>query len=378
MRTWIKLAALAIAFGLAGPASADHDKDTKGRDDKPLTDSAFVDKVVSSNMAEISMARIAQVRAQNPDVRQFAARMERDHSKAYQDMILIVSEQRIAIPERPLGVDDQQVRHCSGAEIVRNFDQEYMKMMVDNHQKSVDLLTRASKELKNEKLKGYAEKTLPTVKEHAKLAKEIYVKVGGTEVRDTGSATPTDDHRGRTDDRRTDDRRRDDRQRDERRDDRRADDRGAGKALTDQEFVTKAASSGKAEVAIGKAGQEKAQNADVKKFADRVVTDHTKANEELMRIAKDAEINIPDRPAAEHANKVKHFEGDTRNFDREFVNHMVDSHTKGVELFTKASKELKNEQLRSFAEKTLPTLKEHLAIAKRLQGQVGGGDRDRD
>jgi putative membrane protein len=53
---------------------------------------------------------------------------------------------------------------------------------------------------------------------------------------------------------------------------------------------------------------------------------------------------------------------------------MVGSHTKGVDLFTRASKELKNEQLRRFAEKTLPTLKEHLDIAKRLQEQAGRGD----
>jgi putative membrane protein len=369
MRNLIKLAALACAFGLAGPASADHDKDTKGKDDKPLTDTTFVDKVVSSNMAEIEMGRIAHARAQSDEVRRFAARMVQDHSKAYQDLIPIVSEQRIAIPEKCMPEHAKVIQHFASA-AVRNFDQEYMKHMVESHEKGVDLFTRATKEITNERLKGYAEKTLPVVKEHLKVAKEVYVKVGGTEVRDSGSATRTDDGRGRTDDRRTDDRRRDDRQRDERRDERRAD-TGSAKALTDQEFVNKAASSGKAEVAIGKAGQEKAQNADVKKFAERVVTDHTKSNDELMRIAKDAGVNIPDRPAAEHADKVKHFEGDTRNFDREFVNHMVDSHNKGVELFTKASKELKNEQLRSFAEKTLPTLKEHLTIAKRLQEQVG-------
>jgi putative membrane protein len=353
MRTWIKLTALACALGLAGPASADHEKD-KPRDDQPLTDTVFVDKVVSSNMAEIEMGRIAHARAQSAEVRQFAARMVQDHSKAYQDLIPIVSEQRIAIPERCMPEHAKHIQHLASPTI-SNFDQEYMKHMVESHKKGVDLFTRATKEIKNERLKGYAEKTLPTVQEHLKLAKELHVKVGGTDdARDTGSAT-----RPRTDDRtttRSDEPRRD---------------TASTKALSDNEFVTKAASSGMAEVAIGKAGKEKAQNAEVKRFADRVVTDHTKANDALMQIAKDAGITVPDRPAAEHADKVKHFEGDTRNFDREFVNHMVDSHTKGVELFTKGSKELKNEQLRSFAEKTLPTLKEHLSIAKRLQDQVG-------
>jgi putative membrane protein len=53
---------------------------------------------------------------------------------------------------------------------------------------------------------------------------------------------------------------------------------------------------------------------------------------------------------------------------------MVESHTKGVDLFTRASTELKNEQLRGFAAKTLPTIKEHLDMAKRLQGEIGRTD----
>jgi putative membrane protein len=139
--------------------------------------------------------------------------------------------------------------------------------------------------------------------------------------------------------------------------------------------VTKAANSGMAEVAIGKLAQEKAKNSDVKKLADRVVTDHTKANEELMRLARDTGINVSDRPDADHDSKVKHFRSESdKDFDREFIKHMVDSHTKGVDLFTRASSELRNEQLRSFAGKTLPTIKEHLEMAKRLQGQVGRGE----
>jgi putative membrane protein len=363
MRNWIKLAALACAFGLAGPASADHDKD-KAADDKPLTDTTFVDKVVSSNMAEIEMGRVAHHRAQSQEVRRFAAKMVQDHTKAYQDLIPIVSQQRIAIPEKCMPEHAKHIQHLASPSLT-NFDQEYMKHMVESHKKGVDLFTRASKELKNDQLKGYAAKVLPTVEEHLKLAKEIRTKVGGAE--EPRDAARTEERR--TEERRTEERR--DRTQERRTEEPRRDTAGSGKALTDNEFVTKAASSGLAEVAIGEEGKEKAQNADVKKFADRVVTDHTKANEELMRIAKDAGINVPDKPAAEHADKVKHFDGDVRNFDREFVNHMVDSHTKGVDLFTKASKELKNDQLKSFAEKTLPTLKEHLSIAKRLQEQVG-------
>jgi putative membrane protein len=143
------------------------------------------------------------------------------------------------------------------------------------------------------------------------------------------------------------------------------------KPFSDNEFIMKAASSGMAEVALGKIAQVKATNAEVKKFAERMVTDHGKVNEELARIVRDMKGTLPEKPAEEHEKHLKHFSGgEVKNFDQEYMKHMVESHTKGVELFTKASKECKNAQLKAFAEKTLPTVKEHLELAKNLNEQL--------
>jgi len=340
MRTWIKLAALAVVVALAGVGRAD-DKPASGdkpaKDDKAMTDTHFVDHAYTGCQNELLLARLAQQRARNEEVRKFAAKMIEEHNKGNQALILIVSEQRIAVPDKPLKEQEKDLQRLHSNE-VKDFDKEYMECIVKDHKAAVELFERASKELKNEKLKEFATKAVPALKEHLKLAKEVQSKL------DTGTAVARTEGEERT------------------------------KALTDNEFVMKAASSGMAEVAIGKMGQEKAKNADVKKFADRVVTDHTKANEELTRIAKDAGISVPDKPDSAHEEKVKHFHDGAKDFDKEFVHHMVESHTKGVDLFTKASKELKNEKLRSFAEKTLPTLKEHLSMAKQLHEKLGRGE----
>src|SRR5262245_15237530 len=76
------------------------------------------------------------------------------------------------------------------------------------------------------------------------------------------------------------------------------------KPFDDAEFVMMAASSGMAEVMIGKIGTEKAKNADVKKLAEAVVADHTKANDELKSVAKEAGILVPDKPSEEHQLQV--------------------------------------------------------------------------
>lgn len=151
----------------------------------------------------------------------------------------------------------------------------------------------------------------------------------------------------------------------------RADDQKQTEPFSDEIFVKKAGSSGMAEVEIAKIGQMKATNPEVKMFADRLVTDHTRANEELKAAAREAGIELPAKPEAEHQKHIDMFrEYKGENFDRDFVKHMVDSHEKGVKLFTRASTECKNPKLKEFATKTLPTLKEHLEIAKRLQTKV--------
>jgi len=151
----------------------------------------------------------------------------------------------------------------------------------------------------------------------------------------------------------------------------RADDQKQTEPFSDQMFVNKAASGGMAEVELGKIGQMKATNPEVKTFSERLVTDHTKANDELKDAAREAGIAVPAKPDAEaqkHIDMFREYKGE--NFDRDFIKHMVTDHEKDVALFERASRECKNAKLKEFATKTLPTLKEHLDMARKLQAKV--------
>jgi putative membrane protein len=164
-----------------GSASAD-DKDTKKKDgdrdhDKALTETHFVDMASSAGMTEVIMGKMGVARARNEDVRKFAAKMVEDHSKANMELLSIVSDLRIAVPDKPLPEHEKHLMHFSGDQ-VKDFDKEYMKMMVDSHEEAVKLFTRASKDLKNDRLKGFAEKTLPVIKGHLEMAKKINDQVG--------------------------------------------------------------------------------------------------------------------------------------------------------------------------------------------------------
>jgi len=166
MRFLGKLAAIACFAVLVGRASADDEK-------KKFDDSTFVDKASTAGRAEVAAGKIAQTRARNEEVKKFAARMVEDHTKANNELLVIVSDARIAIPDRMTPEQEKMLMHLQG-DTVKDFDKEYMKHMVDDHEKAVELFTKASKECKNEKLKSFAEKTLPTIKEHLTMAKKIH------------------------------------------------------------------------------------------------------------------------------------------------------------------------------------------------------------
>jgi putative membrane protein len=136
----------------------------------------------------------------------------------------------------------------------------------------------------------------------------------------------------------------------------------------DAKFATSAANAGLAEVALGQLASEKATNAKVKSFGAMMVTDHTKANNELIEIAKKKNISLPTEPDAEHQQKKTDLAAKTgADFDKAYVDAMVDGHKKVASMFEDAAKNCKDADLKAFAEKTLPTIKSHLAEIEGIQ-----------
>jgi putative membrane protein len=142
--------------------------------------------------------------------------------------------------------------------------------------------------------------------------------------------------------------------------------------ITDAEFVQKASAAGLDEVNIGKMVLQRANRDDVKNFARRLVDDHTKANAELNRIA-DSKHLVPsstmDAKHQELSRQLMRLSG--ADFDRQFIQGQLKDHEMVISLFENESKNGKDEQLKAFATKTLPTLREHLQIAQKLAGKEG-------
>ncbi|OOQ57648.1 DUF4142 domain-containing protein [Mucilaginibacter pedocola] len=136
----------------------------------------------------------------------------------------------------------------------------------------------------------------------------------------------------------------------------------------DAKFATDVASAGMAEVAAGKLAAEKAVDPQVKEFGSMMVMDHTKANEELMAIAKEKNITLPTAPDEEHQKKAAELEKKSgKEFDKAYVDAMVEGHKKVASMLEDASKNCKDKELMAFATKTLPTVQAHLAKIEAIQ-----------
>ena len=141
---------------------------------------------------------------------------------------------------------------------------------------------------------------------------------------------------------------------------------------TDKNFVENAYQGGLAEVKMGELALAKTANADVKAFAQHMVTDHGKANGELKALADSKKVAVASEPSMTAKAKAKLADAKSgADFDKAYAKAMVADHKDTVELFEKAAKEVTDPEVKAFASKTLPTLKMHLTMAEELQGKVG-------
>lgn len=169
-------------------------------------------------------------------------------------------------------------------------------------------------------------------------------------------------------------------------------------SAADRKFVMEAAHGGMMEVELGRLATQKAMSDDVKQFGQRMVDDHGKANDELMQLASSKGITINHSMAStdtgsadskmtatstmsgddakmmkkhhEMVNKMSALSG--AEFDRKYMDDMVKDHEKDVAAFERESTSGSDPDIKAWAAKTLPTLREHLRMARDTNMKVKG------
>jgi putative membrane protein len=136
------------------------------------------------------------------------------------------------------------------------------------------------------------------------------------------------------------------------------------------DFMVKAASGGMMEVQLGKMAQDKAQNPRVKAFGAMMVKDHTQANSEMKTLADTKKVMLPAALGDDHQKHVNDLNEKTgADFDKAYMNMMVDDHKNDISEFEDAAK-LDDADVKAFATKTLPVLRTHLDSAQAIHDAI--------
>ncbi|RYZ18592.1 MAG: DUF4142 domain-containing protein [Chitinophagaceae bacterium] len=152
--------------------------------------------------------------------------------------------------------------------------------------------------------------------------------------------------------------------------------KGGDRMEDDHEFLVEAASGGLMEVELGQLASQNAASADVKQFGQMMVTDHTKANNELKTLAASKNVTIPSTPGEDHQEHINEVKAKTgADFDKAYMRMMVEDHQEDVNEFEEAANKASDPEIKAFAAKHVPILRQHLQQAQAINDRLKTANR---
>jgi putative membrane protein len=309
-------------------------------------DMGFIREAGSSNAMEIRLGQVAQSRASNSAVKQFAQRMVSDHTNLQQQLSTLASSSGVSFV--PAMDSDHQrqvnrVEQFSGAE----FDRAYMRLMIQAHQNDVDQFRTQSQSARSAQVRTLASQTLPLLEQHRSLAVQVGAQVGADT---TNIATGPDRRRGDRDDR-----------------------GAAGVRVDAAEFIRDVGADNAMQIELAKLAEDRASSRAVRQYAEREKRDHERLQDQWVEMAKRNDMKISAKGMGPlHRDKVEQLK-DVRgqNFDREYMTMMIRQHSDELSYWRKEGRDSQSPRVRELVNRGLPTLERHFEEAKQIGRQVG-------
>lgn len=140
-------------------------------------------------------------------------------------------------------------------------------------------------------------------------------------------------------------------------------------AADGEKFLRDAVDANQNEIELGKLGEQKAQNPELKQFAQKIIKDHQMVEEQLKQTVSAANLQMPPKEMSKKHQKIVQELQETKpeNFDKDYLKAQSTAHKEAINLFEKEAKDDANPQLASFAKQQLPNLQEHMNAVKELQ-----------
>jgi putative membrane protein len=333
-------------------------------------DSAFIREASAGNVLEVRLGNLAQGKATNSEVKQFAQRMVTDHTQMEKQWNALAG--RNGLP--PAALDPAQAQDVirleklSGAE----FDRAYMTTMIQDHQHDADAFRSQGLSAHSAEVRQLAATGLTTIQQHLSMALQVGSTVGAstpvavlpqappapqapqpTATNQNGQVAPQPVKGGSAD------------------------------VKADRKFIQEVAAGNMMEIRLGQLAQQKATGSDARRLADRLVADFTRWQDRWTGMA--SRNGMPFKPGMGdlHRQKVERLQKASRGqFDRVYVRTVIENLESMLPYFQKEGRAARSAPVRNLVEEELPALQQDLAMAKRIGEQVHADktdpDRDRD
>jgi putative membrane protein len=154
----------------------------RGTTELGQADATFIQDAMKANRLETELSKMALTKSQNSDVRGFAQQLSTDHTDASGRVKDLLERIRVKAPSDDLQPEQKQIRDQLTSATGSDFDEQFVKVMVDGHQKVIAAYEQEATQGSNAALRQYAQAMLPTLRNHLDIAKELLTKLGAGDV----------------------------------------------------------------------------------------------------------------------------------------------------------------------------------------------------
>ena len=318
-------------------------------------DGKLIRDVITDDLLETRLAQTAEMKAVNPSVRQFAQRMVTDHSRMQSEWISMASQNGMAVNPQLDNTDKAKVDQLSRLSGTA-FDQAYMNLMIQGHQDAVNRLQYEGQSAQSAQVRARVANDLPIVQQHLMLAQQVGAQVGATTTVATTTPTTTTPA-GATAPYQTAPARRGTVDRN---------------VKSDIKFIREETADNKLETDLAQLAQRKADNSDVRRYAERMITDHNRLQNEWVNMAAASGLTINPSYGKKHRRKLEDLQKVSgKEFDRAYMTLMIQNHKDYITAFRTDGKNAHSNQVRNLVSSDLGTLEQHLSMAQQVGAKVG-------
>jgi putative membrane protein len=310
-------------------------------------DTTYINQAIQANYLEVALGRIAESRHENDAVGEFAEQMVSEHNEMNTRWNEVARSAGIirnwGVPKLDPAAEEsmERLEDLDGDE----FDQEYMREMIRQHEQALAVFTRMSTSARSSEVRQLAGPSIARIRQHLTLAHQVGSQVGvsGVAGQTGGVTTAVPDTQGFT-----------------------------GR---DSMFISQAIEANYLEVALGRIAESRHEDDAVGDFAERMVSEHSEMNSRWSELARNANLGtrwgVPQLSPTARAtvDRLEDLDGD--EFDQEYMGEMIRQHEQALAVFTRMSSSARSSDVRQLAGPSIARIRQHLTLARQVGSRVG-------